>query len=135
MKRFYLQRNTDASGVSGTGNVAEGCQFDTQWCALVWLSDKAAMSWYPNIETLDQIHGHQGMTKVMWVDDESSNFIVQRKERPGNRVKVAVKGEKLVVRRRRKRTNAIHCEHANEVPAKCPCNDDCCCKDHACKPQ
>ena len=83
MKRFYLQRNTDASGVSGVGNVAEGCQFDTGWCALIWLTGKAAMSYYPDIETLDNIHGHQGMTKVIWVDDESSNFVIKREQQGG----------------------------------------------------
>lgn len=91
MKRFYLQRNTDASGVSGVGKVAEGCQFDTGWCALVWLTGKAAMSFYPDIETLEGIHGHQGMTQIVWVDDESSNFIVEREQQggpQGNRAQV-----------------------------------------------
>lgn len=78
MKRFYLKRDVDVSGVSGTGNIAEGCQFDTGWCALVWLSDKAAMSFYPTISTLTDIHGHEGATKVVWVDDESSNFVVKK---------------------------------------------------------
>lgn len=76
MRRFYLQRNQDASGVSGTGKVAEGCQFDTGWCSLVWLTGKSAMSYYPDIETLDMIHGHGGMTQVVWIDDESSNVVV-----------------------------------------------------------
>lgn len=78
MRRFYLQRNADVSGVSGTGNVAEGCQFDTKWCALVWLSGKAAMAYYPDIETLESIHGHEGSTKIVWVDDESSNVVINR---------------------------------------------------------
>lgn len=102
MKRFYLQRNTDASGVSGVGKVAEGCQFDTGWCALVWLTGKAAMSYYPDIETLDNIHGHQGMTQIVWIDDESSNFIVEREQQGGplgNRSVVTIKGEKLDGRR------------------------------------
>lgn len=106
MKRFYLQRNTDASGVSGVGKVAEGCQFDTGWCALVWLTGKAAMSYYPDIETLDGIHGHQGMTKIVWVDDESSNFIVQREQQggpKGNRSTVTVGKDPLDGRRTRVR--------------------------------
>lgn len=78
MKRFYLHRYQDASGVSGLGNVAEGVQFDTGWCALVWLTGKAAMSYYPDIATVNDIHGHHGMTKVVWVDDESSNVVVRR---------------------------------------------------------
>ena len=27
------------------------------------------------------------------------------------------------------------CDHANEVPVSCPCDDDCYCKQHTCKPQ
>jgi hypothetical protein len=79
MRRFYLQRNADASGVSGCGKVAEGCQFDTKWCALVWLTDKSSMCYYPDIETLEGIHGHGGMTRVVWVDDESSNFCLKER--------------------------------------------------------
>lgn len=83
MRRFYLERSTDASGVSGTGKVCEGCQYDTGWCALVWLTEKSSMSFYPDIETLDMIHGHNGMTKVVWIDDESSNVVVNRDGRVG----------------------------------------------------
>jgi hypothetical protein len=78
MKRFYLQRNQDASGVSGLGKVAEGCQFDTGWCALVWLTEASSMCYYPSIEILEKIHGHQGATQVVWIDDESSNIVVRR---------------------------------------------------------
>lgn len=135
MKRFYLQRNTDASGVSGTGKVAEGCQFDTGWCALVWLTGKGAMSYYESIEILESIHGHEGMTRVVWVDGESSNFVIQREEKPLKRAKVTVKGHRLDGRRRPKEASAVFCEHANEMPAHCPCPDDCYCKSHACKPK
>ena len=78
MKRFYLQRNVDASGVSGVGKIAEGCQFDTDWCALVWLTEKTSMSYYPNIDVLESIHGHNGMTRIVWIDDESSNVVIKK---------------------------------------------------------
>ena len=136
MKRFYLQRNTDASGVSGVGRVAEGCEFDTKWCALVWLMGKAAMSFYPDIETLENIHGHQGMTQVVWVDDESSNVTIMREQQGGpgaNRSQVTVGGVVLDGRRRPRRDSPIYCEHANECPSRCPCDNDCYCKDHTCK--
>lgn len=77
MKRFYLERTADISGVSGVGKIAEGCQFDTGWCALIWLTDKSSMSFYPDIQTLDSIHGHGGATKIIWVDDESSNVVIK----------------------------------------------------------
>lgn len=78
MRRFYLKRVTDVSGVSGCGSVAEGCQFDTGWCAMVWLTDKTALSYYPSIETIEKIHGHEGSTLVEWIDNESSNVVVTR---------------------------------------------------------
>lgn len=28
----------------------------------------------------------------------------------------------------------LFCDHANEVPVSCPCDDDCYCKQHTCKP-
>lgn len=35
--------------------------------------------------------------------------------------------------RRRRRDSPIFCEHANEMPHVCPCDDDCYCKDHSCR--
>lgn len=81
MRRFYLQRNQDASGVSGLGKVAEGCQFDNGWCALEWITsadpDDEVHGFYHSIERIDEIHGHGGMTKVVWIDDDSSNVVIQ----------------------------------------------------------
>ncbi len=34
-----------------------------------------------------------------------------------------------------KSKSPIYCEHANEMPATCPCSDDCYCKEHSCKPR
>ena len=84
MRRFYLQRNQDASGVSGLGKVAEGCQFDNGWCALVWLTsndpDDEVHAFYHSIQRIEEIHGHGGMTSVVWIDDESSNVVVRKKD-------------------------------------------------------
>lgn len=30
-------------------------------------------------------------------------------------------------------STALDCEHANEVPCSCPCNDDCYCKNNSCQ--
>lgn len=70
MRRFYLDRNEDASGVSGLGRIAEGCKFDNGWCALTWLTGMATLSWYSSVEELVEIHGHGGMTRVTWVDED-----------------------------------------------------------------
>ena len=100
MKRFYLERIVDVSGVSGLGIIAEGCEFDTKACALVWLQGKGAQSFYPDIETLVAIHGHEGNTKLVYVDNESTDFSVKREDRPGRRSHVSIGGVNLDGRRK-----------------------------------
>lgn len=68
MRRFELHRFEDASGVSGTGVVAQGVQFDDGTCALRWLSQYASTAVYANVRDLELIHGHQGRTRLVWVD-------------------------------------------------------------------
>lgn len=68
MRLFQLYRHQDASGVSGTGVVAEGVEFTNGECALHWLSEKPSIALYPSIDDLKDIHGHGGMTKVVWVE-------------------------------------------------------------------
>lgn len=68
MRRFHLVRTEDLSGVSGTGTVAEGIQFDTGRCAMCWLTKTSSVAIYDNIQDLEVIHGHEGRTKVVWLD-------------------------------------------------------------------
>lgn len=68
MKRFYLKRLEDETGVSGTGIVAEGVQFQSGWCALTWLVGQLTLAFYPNIATIEKIHGHNGKTLIVWID-------------------------------------------------------------------
>jgi hypothetical protein len=70
MRRFYLQRTEDESGVSGTGRVAEGVEFDDGQCAMQWLSHKTSITFFRNIRNLKSIHGHGGKTKVVWIDTD-----------------------------------------------------------------
>jgi len=70
MRRFYLQRNEDVHGTSGTGRVAEGCQFSNGYCALTWKSELTSMTWFHSIDVLIRIHGHEGKTVVVWIDEE-----------------------------------------------------------------
>ena len=69
MKRFELHRSEDVSGVSGLGRVAEGCLFKSGWVALTWFGPHLSLYWYPNMVTVENLHGHQGRTVVKWVDD------------------------------------------------------------------
>ena len=68
MRRFELHRDTDATGVSGVGIVAEGVEFGNGYCALTWRTVNTSVAFYPDIQTLEAIHGHSGATRVVWVD-------------------------------------------------------------------
>jgi hypothetical protein len=66
MKTFKLLRKEDATGISGTGIVAEGVQFSNGKCALSWLTEFTSMAIYDDIGTLEKIHGHGGKTVIEW---------------------------------------------------------------------
>lgn len=68
MRRFYLHRQEDVTGVSGTGRVAEGVVFSTGWVALTWLTAVNSLVFYPSIENVEKIHGHGGQTLIVWED-------------------------------------------------------------------
>ena len=68
MKRFNLVRDEDESGVSGTGIVAQGVEFDSGRCALTWLTHLTSVAVYDNISTVEKVHGHGGKTRVEFLD-------------------------------------------------------------------
>lgn len=70
MRRFYLEREVDQSGVSGTGKVAEGVEFDTGDVVICWLTSTSSIGMYRNIKAVLAIHGHGGQTKVAWIDED-----------------------------------------------------------------
>ena len=65
MRIFHFFRHEDASGVSGTGVVAEGVEFTNGWCAVRWLSSKSSLCFYQTLEEVRNIHGHGGRTEVV----------------------------------------------------------------------
>ena len=44
MRIFHFFRHEDASGVGGTGVVAEGVEFTNGWCAVRWLSQTSSVT-------------------------------------------------------------------------------------------
>lgn len=72
MRTFFLDRAYDESGVSGTGRVAQGVEFDDGVCVLRWLTEHRSTAIYNSSVELERIHGHAGRTKIVWVDDPSS---------------------------------------------------------------
>ena len=72
MRRFCLERREDASGISGTGIVTEGIQFSDGTCAMRWMTDTSSTTFYASIEDVKTIHGHEGKTVVVWVDEQAA---------------------------------------------------------------
>lgn len=66
LRTFYLYRERDETGVSGTGRVAEGVELTNGLCVLHWLTSIASIAIYDNIEDLKKIHGHHGSTRIEW---------------------------------------------------------------------
>lgn len=67
MRLFVLDRREDATGVSGTGAVAEGIQFSDGRIAMRWTTETASTAFYESIDDVEEIHGHGGKTQVKWV--------------------------------------------------------------------
>lgn len=75
-RRFALQRNVDASGVSGTGVVAFGTTYPTGRTTLAWCAGEiASVTIYDSPEQVEQIHGHGGKTTLVWLDPPNRSGI------------------------------------------------------------
>lgn len=68
MRRFNLVRSEDATGISGTGVVAQGVEFSDGQVAMRWLTDVASTCLYRRIADVVHIHGHEGRTTIEWID-------------------------------------------------------------------
>lgn len=70
-RRFYLLRKEDVSGVSGTGKVAEGVEFENGMCALSFSSSYQHVNTYANLRAVEEVHGHEGRTEVVFIDEHN----------------------------------------------------------------
>ena len=72
-RAFELHRDVDASGVSGTGVVAEGVEFSDGTVALRWKSEwpTSVVFHERGIESVEAIHGHGGHTRIVWIGEGS----------------------------------------------------------------
>ena len=61
---FDLLRNHDGSGISGSGRVAEGIEFENGKVAMCWLSSTSTVTLFDSIDDVVAIHGHGGSTEV-----------------------------------------------------------------------
>jgi hypothetical protein len=78
MRRFQLWRDDDETGTSGPGLVAEGCEFSSGMCALTWLTPFKTVSMWDSIKAVEIVHGHNGKTRVVWIDGDEITRAVGR---------------------------------------------------------
>lgn len=69
-RRFYVWRGEDVSGVSGVGRVAWGCRFPDGATVMRWCvpGKPAGLTFYESVAELEEVHGHDGRTIVVWID-------------------------------------------------------------------
>lgn len=70
VRRFHLQRDADATGISGTGRVAEGVRFPSGHCVIEWSHNVNSLGIFDNIDEIRFVHGHGGSTRIIWDDKE-----------------------------------------------------------------
>lgn len=76
MRRFYLIRHADPSGVSGTGRVAQGVEFDDGSVAIRWTGRYPSTStWENGVHDAIAIHGHGGKTVIHYLDDFNTEML------------------------------------------------------------
>ena len=75
MRMFRLVREVDETGISGTGVVAEGIEFSDGRVALRWQTgDHNSTVIWDSIESVRAIHGHGGLTQVVF-DGEKETVV------------------------------------------------------------
>lgn len=67
-RRFRLIRDEDVTGISGTGVVAHGVCFVDGTAVMRWDTEHTSTAIYQSMVDLEFIHGHNGLTRVEWVD-------------------------------------------------------------------
>jgi len=75
MRRFHLMRKEDVHGKSGTGLVAEGIEFSDGAVVIKWLSQYWGVNVFLNIHEVKHLHGHEGKSRVVWIDKPSIDDI------------------------------------------------------------
>ncbi|MBO2461682.1 hypothetical protein [Actinomadura violacea] len=74
----------DVSGISGEGVVVWGVEFPDGRCAYRWNTDTATTSVADSIDDVEAIHGHNGATRLVWLDNQTAGGLWRRYVRIGD---------------------------------------------------
>lgn len=72
LKPFYMKRNVDESGISGTGIVVEGCIFPSKRIICKWNSEYSSIAIHSELSKFKACHMdfHMGMNDLVIFDSE-----------------------------------------------------------------
>lgn len=74
-RRFFLQRDTDVTGVSGEGRVADGVLWPDGTVSVRWRGEHpSTVSWDRGLDSVNHVHAHGGATQVIWLDEEPAPY-------------------------------------------------------------
>lgn len=60
LKQFYILREEDPSGVSGTGIIAQGVIFPSGKVVMEWCTTHTSIGIYESIDKIQMVHAHKG---------------------------------------------------------------------------
>jgi hypothetical protein len=69
MKSGLLRRYKDVSNVSGTGDIAELAIASDGRVAVFWPEPNPSVAFWPSIEAVIKVHGHEGKTVVIILEN------------------------------------------------------------------
>lgn len=69
---FHLQRDTDITGASGTGRVADGVLWPDRTVTLRWRGEMPSTVNWSELAHAEAVHGHDGATRIVF-DDETED--------------------------------------------------------------
>lgn len=69
-RNFLLVRNEDATGISGTGVVAQGTEYHDGTVTMVWCTRIASVEMFRSVAEVEALHGHEGRSVVRWLPEQ-----------------------------------------------------------------
>ncbi|MEU0675445.1 hypothetical protein ABZ330_21640 [Streptomyces sp. NPDC006172] len=76
--RFVLRRRKDISGISGLGDVADGVLWPDGTASVRWRGEHpSTVFWDRGRVSVEFIHGHQGATEVVFVDEPGEQLLAE----------------------------------------------------------
>ena len=76
-RMFHLERDTDVSGVSGVGRVADGVLWPDGSVTIRWRGEQPSTVNWATLEHAEAVHGHGGATRIVFDDDVAGGEIAQ----------------------------------------------------------